>query len=158
MKGDQGVIDLLNELLAVELTAVHQYMLHARMCENWGYERLFKKIHEESREELEHADQLVERILYLDGRPDVQRVGDVTPGASVEEQFRADLALETGAVTALNRGIEQCRRAGDNGTEDLLEGILEDTEDHAHWLETQLVAIGQIGLPQYLAEQIKSGS
>jgi bacterioferritin len=158
MKGDPGVIDLLNELLAVELTAVHQYVLHARMCENWGYERLFKKIHEESREELEHADQLVERILYFDGRPDVQRVGAITAGASVEEQFRADLALETGAVGALNRGIEQCRKAGDNGTADLLEEILEDTEEHAHWLEAQLTAIRQAGLPQYLAEQLKSGS
>jgi bacterioferritin len=158
MQGDPSVIALLNDLLAVELTAVHQYMLHARMCENWGYERLFKKIHEESREELEHADHLVERILYLDGEPNVQRVGAITPGASVEEQFRADLGIETGAIGALNRGIEQCRKAGDNGTAELLEDILEDTEEHANWLETQLTAIRQIGLAQYLAEQLKSES
>jgi bacterioferritin len=158
MKGDPAVIATLNELLAVELTAVHQYMLHARMCEDWGYERLYQKIHEESREELEHADHLVERILYLDGSPDVARVGTITPGASVEEQFRADLGIESGAISALNRAIEQSRRAGDNGTAELLEEILEDTEEHAHWLESQLFVIGQIGAAQYLAEQVKGGS
>lgn len=158
MKGDQGVIDLLNQLLAVELTAVHQYMLHARMCENWGYERLFKKVHDESREELEHSDHLVERILYLDGQPNLQQVGAITPGASVEEQFGADLGIESGAIAALNRGVEQCRKVGDAGTAELLEHILEDTEEHAHWLEKQLTAIRQIGLPQYLAEQLKPGT
>jgi len=158
MKGNPGVIQLLNELLTVELTAVHQYMLHARMCENWGYERLFKKIHEESREELEHADHLVERILYFDGRPDLQQVGKITPGKSVEEQFRADLQIESGAIAALNRGIKQCMDVGDNGTAELLDGILEDTEEHAHWLEKQLTVIQQVGLPQYLAEQIKPQS
>jgi bacterioferritin len=156
MKGDQGVLDLLNELVAVELTAVHQYLLHARMCEDWGYERLFKKIHDESRDELEHADHLVERILYLDGRPEVSRVGAITAGANVEEQFRADLALEAGAVGAYNRAIERARTAGDNGTADLLEDILGDTEEHVHWLESQLTLIGQVGLAGYLAEQTKS--
>jgi bacterioferritin len=158
MKGDQGVIDSLNELLAVELTAVHQYMLHARMCEDWGYERLFKKIHEESREELEHADRLVERILFLEGKPDVSRVGAVTPGANVEAQFRADLALETGAAGTYNRAIAKARAAGDNGTAELLEKILADTEEHTHWLESQLTLVGQVGLAQYLAEQIKAQS
>lgn len=155
MQGEQAVIDLLNELLGVELTAVHQYLLHARMCDDWGYERLFQKIHAESREELEHADHLVERILFLGGKPNLQQVRAITAGATVEEQLRADLALETGGVGTLNRGIEQCRRAGDNGTAELLQEILEDTEEHAHWLEAQLTLIGQIGLPQYLAEQIK---
>jgi len=158
MKGDKRVIELLNQLLAVELTAVHQYMLHARMCENWGYDRLFKKIHEEWHEEAEHADHLVERILYLDGEPDVHQVHAITPGRSVEEQFRADLGLESGVVAALNRGIELCRGNGDNGTAELLEHLLQDTEEHAHWLEKQLTAIGQIGLPQYLAEQLKPGA
>lgn len=157
MKGDPAVIATLNELLAVELTAVHQYMLHARMCEDWGYQRLYEKIHEESREELEHADHIIERILYLDGSPDVARVGTITPGATVEEQFRADLGIESGAISALNRAIEQCRKAGDNGTAELLEEILEDTEEHAHWLESQLFVIGQIGAAQYLAEQVKGG-
>jgi bacterioferritin len=154
MKGDRGVVDLLNDLLKVELTAVHQYTLHARMCENWGYRRLFEKVHGEAKEEWEHADHLVERILFLEGQPDVQQLGAITPGASVEEQFRADLALETGAVGALNRGIALCRRAGDNGTAELLESILDDTEEHAHWLETQLGLIAQLGAPQYLAEQV----
>lgn len=155
MKGDQSVIDRLNELVAVELTAVHQYVLHARMCDDWGYERLFKKLHEESREELEHADRLIERILYLDGRPDVGRVASIAAGANVEEQFRADLALETGAVAAYNRAMDHARKVGDNGTAELLEDLLEDTEEHVHWLESQLTMIGQIGLAQYLAEQIK---
>lgn len=155
MKGDPGVIGLLNQLLSGELTAVHQYMLHARICENWGYQRLFKKIHEESREELTHADHLIERILYLEGAPDVQRIGNVNPGKSVDEQFRLDLALETGVVVALNKGIEQCRRLGDNGSAELLEDLLEDTEEHANWLESQLTLIEQVGLQQYLAEQLK---
>ena len=155
MKGDPGVIGLLNQLLSGELTAVHQYMLHARICENWGYQRLFKKIHEESREELAHADHLIERIIYLEGAPDVQRLGNVNPGKSVDEQFRFDLALETGVVAALNKGIEQCRRLGDNGSAELLEDLLEDTEEHANWLESQLTLIEQVGLQQYLAEQLK---
>ncbi len=156
MKGNPGVIDVLNELLSVELTAVHQYMLHARMCENWGYARLWKKIHEESREELEHADHLIERILYLEGAPNVQTLGNVRPGASVHEQLRIDLDLETGAAAALNRAIETCLKAGDNGSAELLEQLLDDTEEHAHWLESQLTLVDQVGLAGYLAEQLKS--
>lgn len=156
MKGDPGVIDALNELLTVELTAVHQYMLHARMCENWGYERLWKKIHEESREELEHADHLIERILYLEGAPNVQKLGGVRPGASVHEQLRLDFDLEKGAAAALNGAIATCLKAGDNGSAELLEHLLEDTEEHAHWLESQLTLVEQVGLAPYLAEQLKS--
>jgi bacterioferritin len=155
MKGDPQIIDLLNELLAGELTAVHQYMLHARMCEDWGYERLFHKIHEESRDELNHADELIERILYLEGAPDVQRLGKISPGTSVHEQLQLDLALESGVVTALNRGIALATKLGDNGTHELLEDLLEATEEHAHWLEKQLAAIAQIGIANYLAEQLK---
>ena len=158
MKGDPKVLALLNELLSGELTAVHQYMLHARMCENWGYQRLFKKIHDESRDELNHADELIERLLYLDGAPDVQKLGKVAPGASVQEQLKLDLALEKGVRDALNRGIEVCRKAGDNGSAELLEHILEETEDHHHWLETQLAAIEQIGIQNYLSEQLKGES
>jgi bacterioferritin len=158
MKGDPQVVDLLNELLAVELTAVHQYMLHARMCENWGYERLFKKLHDESRDELNHADDLVERILYLDGAPNVQRLGNVIAGATVLEQLTADHELERGAATAYNRGIERCRKVGDNGSAELLEDLLEGTEEHVHWLETQLTAIRQVGIENYLAEQLKAES
>lgn len=158
MKGDPGIIDLLNQLLAVELTAVHQYLLHARMCENWGYERLFKKIHGEWHEEAEHADHLVQRILFLEGTPDLSRMHPITPGASVEEQFRADLGIESGAVGALNKGIALCQRTGDNGTAELLEQILKDTEEHAHWLEKQLTVIQQVGAARYLAEQLNAPS
>jgi bacterioferritin len=155
MQGDPKVIDLLNQILSVELTAVHQYMLHARMCENWGYERLWKKIHEESLEELGHADRVIERILYLEGAPDVQRMNAVTPGASVQEQLRVDLELERGAVVAMNDGIRRCRAAGDNGSAELLEDLLEDTEEHVHWLESQLTLMDQVGVAGYLAEQLK---
>ncbi len=158
MKGDPQVIGLLNDVLTVELTATHQYMLHARMCENWGYERLFKKIHDESRDELNHADELIERILYLEGMPNVQRLGNVGAGSSVHEHLKMDYELEKGAVTGLNRGIELSRKLGDNGTAELLEDLLEDTEEHAHWLESQLTLVEQVGLENYLAEQLKGGS
>lgn len=157
MQGDPQVIGLLNELLSAELTAVHQYVLHARMCQNWGYERLYEKIRDESRDELNHAEELMERILYLDGSPDVQKLGKVAPGASVHEQLKLDHALEQGVRDALNRGIELCRKAGDNGTAELLEHLLEETEGHHHWLEKQLSAVEQIGLQSYLAEQLKGG-
>jgi bacterioferritin len=157
MRGDPQVIDALNELLAGELTAVHQYMLHAWMCENWGYERLFKKIHDESRDELNHAEEIIERILYLEGEPNVQRLGNVSPGTSVHEQLTLDYELEKGVVAALNRAIALATKLGDNGTHELLEDLLEETEEHAHWLETQLTAIKQIGIANYLAEQLKGG-
>ncbi|WP_242341557.1 MULTISPECIES: bacterioferritin [Anaeromyxobacter] len=155
MQGDPKVIGLLNDLLSGELTAVHQYMLHARICQNWGYARLFEKIHHESRDELNHADELIARILYLDGAPDVQRLGTVAAGSSVHEQLKLDHALERNVRDALNSGIERCREAGDNGTAELLERLLEETEGHHHWLETQLAAIEQIGISGYLAEQLK---
>ncbi len=157
MKGDPQVINLLNDLLTAELTAVHQYMLHARTCENWGYERLFKKIQDESRDELNHAEELIERILFLEGAPNVQRLGNVAGGSTVHEQLRMDYDLEKGVIIALNRGVELSRKAGDNGTAELLEDLLEDTEEHAHWLESQLTLIGQIGVENYLAEQLKGG-
>jgi bacterioferritin len=155
MKGDPKVIDLLNEVLTNELTAINQYFLHARMCENWGYERLWKKIRHESIDEMKHADEVIERVLYLEGLPNVQRLGKVHIGQTVEEQLKADLELERHAIPVLNQGIEQCRRAGDNGTADLLEDILEDEEEHANWLEAQLTLVAQVGLQNYLAEQMK---
>jgi bacterioferritin len=155
MKGDPKVIDLLNEVLTNELTAINQYFLHARMCENWGYERLWKKIRHESIDEMKHADQLIERVLYLDGFPNVQRLGKVNIGQTVDEQLRVDLDLERNAIPVLNRGMELCRNVGDNGTADLLEDILESEEEHANWLEAQLNLIQQVGLQNYLAEQIK---
>jgi bacterioferritin len=155
MKGSQKVIDLLNEVLTNELTSVNQYFLHARMCENWGYDRLWHKVRAESIDEMKHADRVIERILYLEGLPNVQRLGTIKVGETVDEQLRVDLDLEKAAIPVLNRGIELCRSSGDNGTAELLEDVLEDEEEHANWLEAQLTLIQQVGLQNYLAEQIK---
>jgi len=155
VKGDTQVIALLNDVLSAELTAVNQYWLHARLCENWGYERLWKKIREESLEEMKHADELIERILYLDGMPNLQRLGKITVGESVPEQFKLDLQVEYEAVKRLNEGIEACRAKGDNGTRALLEKMLGDEEDHVDWLEEQQRLIETLGEAAYLAEQIK---
>ena len=155
MKGHDEVITLLNEVLTAELTSVNQYFIHARMCENWGYERLWKKLREESIGEMKHADRLIERILYLEGLPNVQRLGKVNVGQTVAEQLRLDLEVERTAVSALNAGIEMCRSAGDNGTRDLLEEILKAEEDHIDWIEEQLELIKQVGEGHYLAQQIK---
>ena len=155
MKGSQKVIDLLNEVLTNELTSVNQYFLHARMCENWGYDRLWHKVRAESIDEMKHADRVIERILYLEGLPNVQRLGTIKVGETVDEQLRVDLDLEKAAIPVLTRGIELCRSSGDNGTAELLEDVLEDEEEHANWLEAQLTLIQQVGLQNYLAEQIK---
>lgn len=155
MKGDPQIIDLLNKVLTAELTAINQYWIHARMCENWGYERLWKKIRSESLGEMKHADELVERTLYLDGIPNLQRLGKVNVGESVAEQLRLDLDVEKEAIKMLNEGVEQARAAGDNGTRELLEKILVGEEDHANWLEAQLSLIAQVSEANYLAQQIK---
>ena len=158
MKGHDQVIQVLNDVLTAELTAINQYWIHARMCENWGYERLWKKIREESLGEMKHADRLVERILYLEGIPNLQKLGKVNVGQTVKEQLRLDLEVEKAAVKALNAGIETARSLGDNGTRELLESILEGEEEHANWLEAQLTLIEQVGEGNYLAQQIKSDS
>jgi bacterioferritin len=155
MKGDPSVIDLLNEVLTNELTAINQYFLHARICENWGYDRLHHRFRDESIDEMKDADALIERVLYLEGLPNVQRYGKINVGESVPEMLRLDLDVEKHAIGVLNRGIAQCRSAGDNGSAELLEHILEGEEEHANWLETQLVAIEQVGTQNYLAEQLK---
>jgi bacterioferritin len=155
MKGDKKVIDLLNEVLTNELTTINQYFLHARMCENWGYERLWKKVKHESIDEMKHADEIIERILYLDGLPNVQRLGKVNVGETVPEQLRLDLESEKHNIGALNRGIELCRKLGDNGTAELLEDLLVDEEEHADWLEAQLALVEQVGLQNYLAQQVR---
>jgi len=156
VKGHDQVIQLLNDVLTSELTAINQYWIHARMCENWGYERLWKKIREESLGEMKHADQLVERILYLEGVPNLQKLAKVNVGQTVREQLRLDLEVEKAAVKALNSGIETARSLGDNGTRELLESVLEGEEEHANWLEAQLTLIEQVGEGNYLAQQIKS--
>jgi bacterioferritin len=155
MQGDVKVIELLNEQLTAELTAINQYFLHARMCENWGYERLWHKIKHESIDEMKHADEIIERILYLEGLPNLQRLGKLNIGQTVEEQLTSDLALEARAIPMLNQGIALCRGEGDNGTAELLEDILVDEEEHANWLEAQLTLIQQVGLQNYLSEQMK---
>ena len=154
MRGHEQVIRLLNDVLTGELTAVNQYFIHARMCENWGYQRLWKKVREESMGEMRHADHLIERILYLDGTPNLQRLGKVNVGETVPEQLRLDLELEKSAVKQLNDGIELCRSHGDAGSRHLLEEILAAEENHVNWLEAQMALIGQVGEANYLAQQI----
>jgi bacterioferritin len=154
VKGHDQVIQLLNDVLTAELTAINQYWIHARMCENWGYKRLWDKVRAESLGEMKHADRLVERILYLEGMPNLQKLGKVNVGQTVKEQFRLDLEVEKAAIKALNAGIETSRSLGDNGTRELLEFILEGEEEHANWLEAQLTLIDQVGEANYLAQQI----
>jgi bacterioferritin len=155
MKGDRAVIDLLNEVLTNELTAVNQYFLHARMVENWGYERLYEKFRGEAIGEMKDADAIIERVLYLEGLPNMQKLGKVNIGENVPEMFKLDLDLERHAIGVLNGGIALCRDKGDNGSAELLEDILEGEEEHANWIEGQLTAIEQVGAAGYLAEQIK---
>ncbi len=155
MKGDKAVLDLLNQVLTNELTAVNQYFLHGRIVENWGYERLYEKFRSESIGEMKDADAIIERVLYLEGLPNLQRLGKVNVGQDVPEMLRLDLQLEKDAIALLNPGIEQCRRAGDNGSAELLEHILEGEEEHANWIEAQITLVEQVGAAAYLAEQIK---
>ena len=154
MKGDKKIIDILNDVLTAELTAINQYFLHGEMCENWGYGRLQHEIRHHSIEEMKHAEEVIERILFLEGMPNVQRLGKINIGENVQEMFKVDLALEMDAVKRLNEGIEACREADDNNSRHLLEEILEDEEDHIDWIEAQLALIDQVGAPNYLAQQI----
>jgi bacterioferritin len=154
MKGKPEIIDALNDLLTGELTATNQYFLHARMCENWGYKRLWEHVRAESIDEMKHADKLIERVLYLEGIPNVQRLAKITIGETVPEQFKLDLEVERTAIQKLNAAIELSRSLADNGTRELLENILTSEEDHANWLEAQLNLIAQVGEGQYLAQQI----
>jgi len=154
VKAGQDVINALNEILAGELAAINQYFLHAKMLQNWGFQRLYRKLHAESIDEMKHADAVIERILYLDGLPNVQRIGRIRIGETVIEQFQSDKALEEEAIPRLNQAIALCRDQGDNGTRHLLEKILVDEEEHLDWLETQLELVSQVGEKAYLAEQI----
>ena len=154
MKGSAKVIDLLNEVLTAELTAINQYFIHAKMCGNWGYKRLASKIREESIDEMKHADDLIERILFLDGVPNVQRLWKVNVGETVKEQFELDKKLEEDAITRLRDFIAVCREEKDEASRDMLEHILISEEEHLDWLETQLELMQQVGEQNYLAEQI----
>ena len=155
MQGDPQIIEALNEVLTAELTAINQYFIHAKMCENWGYQRLYKKKREESIGEMKDADAIMERILYLDGIPNMQRLFPVRVGEDPIEQHRLDLTVETEAIKRLNDAIALCREKGDNGTRHLLEGILQGEEAGADWLEAQLHIVEEIGKEQYLGEQIR---
>ncbi len=154
MRGDPEVIEALNEVLTAELTAINQYFIHHKMCENWGYERLSKKKREESIDEMKDADVIIERILYFDGIPNMQRLSPIRVGENPIEQHKLDLAVETEAIDRLNRCIALCRENGDNGSRELLESILDGEEESADWLEAQLHIVDEIGSERYLAEQI----
>ena len=154
MKGHDQIIAALDDVLTAELTAVNQYFIHARMCENWGYQRLWTKVREESIGEMKHADRLIARILYLEGMPNLQRLGKVNVGEIVPEQLRLDLEVEKAPVKALNASIELCRSLGDDGSRELLADLLEGEEEHANWIEAQLTLIAQVGEANYLAQQI----
>ena len=153
-KGNQDIIDRLNAILTGELTAINQYFLHAKMCQNWGLIRLFRYLHAESIDEMKHADVIIDRILYLDGVPNLQRMNRVRIGETVPEQFASDLDLENQAIPRLQEAITFCRSVNDQGTAVLLEGILASEEEHVDWLEAQQDLIDTVGLNAYLAQQI----
>jgi bacterioferritin len=154
MKGNSKIIEALNDVLTGELTGINQYFIHAKMCANWGYERLAEVNRKEAIEEMKHADELIERILFLEGVPNVQRLGKVKVGEAVPEQLKLDRELELEAVAKLNKAIALAVEIGDNGSRDLLEDLLESEEHHVDWLETQLELIEQVGDQNYLAQQM----
>ena len=155
MKGHDDIIELLNDVLTAELTAVNQYFLDAKMFDNWGYERLGKRFRDESIDEMKDADKLIERILFLEGLPNLQRLGTVRVGETPVEKLQLALDLEAEAITRLNRGIARSVELGDNGSRELLEQILVGEESHADWLETQLELVRQVGDAHYLAQNIR---
>ena len=158
MQGDPDVLAALNDILTAELTGINQYFVHFRMLENWGYKRLGQKKREESIEEMKHADKVIERILYLDGVPNLQRLGPVRVGEEPIEMHKLDLTLEREAVARLNQAIALCLDRKDAGTRELLEHLLVAEEDSIDWLEAQLKIVSDIGRERYLAEQLRSSS
>ncbi len=154
MKGDPKVIAVLQQVLKAELTAINQYFLHAEMCENWGYYKLAGLTKKESIEEMGHAEVLIERILYLDGTPNMSDYFKINIGDSVKAQLQNDLQLEYDAVKRLNDGIRLAENAGDNGSRELLKQILMDEEHHIDWLEGQLHAISEMGIQNDLSQQL----
>ena len=154
MKGHEEVIEVLNQVLTSELTAINQYFIHSKMCEDWGFAKLAAKKKGESIEEMKHADAVIARILFLEGVPNMQRYFPVKVGEDAIEQHRLDLELEYDAVERLNKGIGVCRDKGDNGTRELLKLILQQEEEGIDWLEAQLNLVEMIGKERYLAEQM----
>lgn len=158
MKGNERVIAYLQEVLKAELTAINQYFLHAEMLNNWGYKRLYAYTRKESIEEMKHAEEVMERILFLDGTPNMSELFPLRIGRNVKEQFENDLKLELEAIPRLNDAIRVATEVGDNGSRELFEEILVDEEEHVDWLEAQLFMIQEVGYPNYLAEQIHKDS
>lgn len=159
MKAKEGVLDFLNKILTCELTAIHQYFLHAELCEHWGFERLEHAVRSRSIGEMRHAEALIKHILYLEGLPDMQRLAAVHVGKTVPEQLTLDLAVEIEDVALLRDAVAHCARVGDFTSRHLLEHLLKDSEGHIDWIETQLETIRQVGTEKYLSEQIqKEGS
>jgi len=154
MKGNSKVIATLNDLLADELTAINQYMVHSEMCANWRYNELHEADEARAIMEMKHAEKLIGRIIFLEGEPTVSKLNTINIGSNVKNQHENDLAAEQGAVKSYNDGIRLSVEAGDNGTRELLESILKDEEEHLDWLEAQLEQIGQMGIQNYLVEQL----
>ncbi len=154
MKGDPKVITMLQEVLKAELTAINQYFLHAEMQENWGYDKLAKHTRMESIDEMKHAEKIMERMLYLDGSPNMSDYFKINIGANVKQQFQNDLEVEYAAVKRLNEFVRSCYELHDAGTRELFEHILTDEEEHIDYLEAQLHAIGEMGIENYLAQQL----
>jgi bacterioferritin len=154
MKGDPRIIESLNRALTVELTAINQYFIQAKMNKNWGFNKLAKKHYVESIGEMKHAEKIIDRILFLEGVPEIARYDVIRAGADVKEQFEVDLVLESGGVKHYNELVDLCIKLKDNGTRELVDPILAESEEHVDWLETQLGLIEAVGLQNYLQEQI----
>jgi bacterioferritin len=157
MRGNEQIVQYLNECLKAELTAINQYFLHAKMCENWGYKRLAEYSRKESIEEMRHAEELMNRILFLEGTPNMTDMFAIRIGTNVREQLDSDMALEMDAIPRLNQAISLAREVGDNASRALFEKILVDEEEHVDYLEAQIHIIEEIGIQQYLAQQIHEG-
>lgn len=154
MKGSRKVVEVLNDILTAELTGINQYFVHSKMCRNWGFERLAHEAYQESIGEMKHASELVERILFLEGVPNLQKLDKVRIGETIPEQFKSDLGLEKMAIARLNKAIGLCLAENDSGSRELLEHILVSEEKHLDWVETQLGLIDRLGEAVYLAEQL----
>lgn len=154
MKGNDKIIAMLNDFLADELTAINQYMVHSEMCANWGYDKLHEATEKRAIGEMKHAEQLIGRILFLEGQPVVNQLNKINIGGTVEAQIKHDLEAEAGAIQAYNDGIRLCLELGDNGSRDLIDANLHDEEEHLDWLEAQLDQISQMGLQNYLLAQL----
>ncbi len=157
MKAKKGVVDYLNKILTNELTAINQYFLHAEMCGNWGYEVLHNEIRKHAIDEMKHAEQIIEHILYLEGFPNLQRLGTLKIGETVPEQLKSDLGLEREAVKLLTEAIEHCAKVGDFTTRGKLEVIVTSEDEHIDWIETQMETIKQIGVENYLSQHMHAG-